>query len=153
MKRNISLYLRLLAMIYAGTALGILWFWYQFFTGALFSLEELRPLIANFDGYYDWEKSFLLPDSILAAGMLISAARLWMARGRDQGRILAAMCAGAALFLGVLDLNYGFSTGLYEIAHSYGEEVLGSGISITVVGLVAVAILSAGPADAGVKHS
>lgn len=141
MKDKQRLYERLLAIIFAGTAIGIEWFWYQFFNDLLFTVEELSPLIENFQGYYDWEKSFVIPDTILAIGMLISSIMLWFGLGAGRAQIAAAVCAGAALFLGVLDLSYGFSTGLYEINHPFASEVLSSGISITVVGLFALIIL------------
>ena len=134
-------YQRLLAMLFGGASLGIMYFWWQFFSGELFLIEELRPLINNFDGYYDWEKSFVIPDSLLALGLMISAFLLWFDLGGSRRNILAAASAGAALFLGVLDLSYGFSTGLYKIAHPYANEVLSSGLSITAIGMVGLGIL------------
>ena len=134
-------YQRLLAMIFAGASLGIVYFWWQFFSGELFIIEDLKPLIKNFDGYYDWEKSFVVPDSLLALGLMISAFLLWFDLGENRRPILAAASSGAALFLGVLDLSYGFSTGLYAIAHPYANEVLSSGLSITAVGVVGLSIL------------
>jgi len=132
---------RLLAMIYAGASLGIVFFWWQFFSGRLFLVEELQLLIPNFQGYYDWEKSFVVPDSILAAGMMLSAILLWFDIGAGRSRVLASACAGAALFLGVLDLSYGFSTGLYLIDHTFAEDVLNSGLSIAAVGIVGLTVL------------
>lgn len=134
-------YQRLLAMLFAGASLGIVYFWWQFFNGELFVIEDLRPLIKNFDGYYDWEKSFVVPDSLLAFGLLASAILLWFDVGGKRRTILAAASSGAALFLGVLDLTYGMSTGLYAIPHTYANEVLSSGLSITAVGLVGLSIL------------
>ena len=133
-------YQRLLAMLYAGAALGIVYFWWRFFNGALFEVDELEVLIPNFQGYYDWEKSFVIPDSILAVCMLISGLLLWFDRGGFRSLLLASACAGAALFLGVLDLSYGFSTGLYKINHTFAGELLSSGLSITVVGVVGIVI-------------
>jgi hypothetical protein len=134
-------YQRLLAMLFAGASLGIFYFWWQFFNGELFLIEELKPLIKNFDGYYDWEKSFVIPDGILAFGLMASAFLLWFDRGGPRRNILAAASSGAALFLGVLDLSYGFSTDLYSIAHPYANEVLSFGLSITAIGIVGLGIL------------
>jgi hypothetical protein len=134
-------YQRLLSMLFAGASLGIVYFWWQFFSGELFLIEELKPLINNFDGYYDWEKSFVVPDSLLALGLMVSAILLWFDLGGYRKNILAAASSGAALFLGVLDLSYGFSTGLYNIAHPYANEVLSSGLSITAIGVVGLIIL------------
>jgi len=134
-------YQRLLAMIFAGASLGIVYFWWQFFNGELFLIEDLKPLIKNFEGYYDWEKSFVVPDSILALGLMTSAFLLWFDLGEHRRHLLAAASSGAALFLGVLDLSYGFSTGLYVIEHPYANEILSSGLSITAVGIVGLSIL------------
>jgi hypothetical protein len=134
-------YQRLLAMVFAGASLGIIYFWWQFFNDTLFIIEELRPLIKNFDGYYDVEKSFVIPDAILAFGLMLSALLLWFNLGGSRRNILAAASSGAALFLGVLDLSYGFSTGLYAIAHPYANAALNSGISMTAVGIVGLSIL------------
>jgi len=82
----------------------------------------------------------VIPDSILAVCMLISALMLWFDWGAYRCRLLAAACAGASLFLGVLDLSYGFSTGIYQINHSFAGELLSSGLSITVVGLIGIVI-------------
>jgi len=133
-------YQRLLAMLYAGAALGIIYFWWRFFSGELFEVSELEVLIPNFKGYYDWEKSFVIPDSILAVCMLISALLLWFDWGATRTYLLASACAGASLFLGVLDLSYGFSTGLYQINHAFAGELLSSGLSITIVGLIGIVI-------------
>jgi hypothetical protein len=134
-------YQRLLAMVFAGASLGIAYFWWQFFNGELFLIEELKPLIKNFDGYYDREKSFVVPDAMLAFGLMVSAFLLWFDFGGHRRTILAAASSGAALFLGVLDLSAGFSTGLYVIAHPYANEVLSFDLSITAVGIVGLSIL------------
>lgn len=134
-------YQRLLAMVFAGASLGIVYFWWQFFNGELFLIEDLKPLIKNFEGYYDWEKSFVVPDSLLVLGLMISAFLLWFDLAGNRRLILAAASSGAALFLGILDLSYGFSTGLYVIAHPYANEALNSGLSITAVGVIGLSIL------------
>ena len=141
MKIKLLKYQRLLAMLFAGTSLGIVYFWWQFFSGELFIIEELKPLIKNFDGYYAWKKSFVVPDTILAFGLMISALLLWFDWGGLQRHIIAAASSGAALFLGTLELSYGFSTGLYAIAHPYANEVLSFGLSIAVVGVLGMSIL------------
>lgn len=136
---------RLLAMIYVGAALGIVHFWWQFFNGSLFSSVELNAVMPHFEGYYLWERSFVLPDLLLATGMLISSVALWTNRWMEKGRVLASACAGASLFLGVLDLTYGFSSGLFSINHRFAGVVLEAGLSITAVGLVALCILLFSP--------
>ncbi|WP_197482949.1 hypothetical protein, partial [Oleiphilus sp. HI0128] len=123
-------------------------FWWQFFNGSLFSIEELRALMPHFEGYYLWERSFVLPDLILAFGMLVSALPLWCNQWMQKGRVLAAACAGAALFLGLLDLSYGFSSGLYRLDHRFAGVVLEAGLSITAVGLLGLIILLFSPQQA-----
>ena len=47
-------------------AIDTMFFWVGFFTETTFPIDELRPLINNFDGYYAWERCFVVPDTILA---------------------------------------------------------------------------------------
>jgi len=135
---------RFLAMLYAGASLGIVYFWWRFFQGELFIIEDIRTLIPNFQGYYDWEKSFVVPDVLLAITMMCSAILLWFDLCAERGRLLASACAGACLFLGVLDLSYGFSSGLYQIDHPFAGDVLSSGLSITAVGVVGLLVVFVG---------
>lgn len=136
---------RLLAMIYIGGAVGIMNFWWQFFHGALFIEEDLKALMPHFEGYYLWERSFVVPDLVLAFGMLISSVALWTNRWMSKGRVIASACAGAALFLGILDLSYGFSSGLYALNHSFAGVALEAGLSVCAVGLIAFLILLFAP--------
>lgn len=134
-------YQRLLAMTFAGAALGLVHLWWQFFNTEQLLIEELKPLIKNFEGFYDWEKSFFIPEIILAGSFMLSAALLWFNIGGSGRNTIAAASSGAALCLGVLDLNYGFSTGLYLVAHPYLSDALSAGLSITAVGVVGLSIL------------
>lgn len=138
-------YQRLLAMLYLGAALGILYFWWQFFNGALFTTGELEALMPHFQAYYLWERSFVIPDVVLSFAMLASSFFLWTNRWVHKARLLSAACAGAALFLGLLDLTYGFSSGLYQLEHRFADAALEAGLSITMVGVVAVAVLFFSP--------
>ncbi len=132
---------RLLAMLYIGAALSIMHFRWQFFNGSLFSLSEFSALFPHFDAYYFGARSLALPYVLLAFLMLLSSIPLWSNRWIRKGRILASFCAGAALFLGLLDLTYGFSSGLYRLDHPFAGVALEAGLSITVLGLIALLIL------------
>jgi hypothetical protein len=132
---------RFLSMLNAGAAFAIIYFWWQFFNGSLFSVAELALLIPNFEAYYQWQKSFLMPDILLAVSLLVSALLLWFDVAMEQGRLLAASSAGAAFLLGVLELNYGFSSGLYTIDHPFADVSLNADLSITAAGLLGLGIL------------
>jgi hypothetical protein len=138
-------YQRLLALVYIGAAVGIANFWWQFFAGDLFLKSELMALMPHFEGYYQWERSFVVPDLMLALAMLVSAIPLWTNRWMHRGRIIASASAGAALFLGVLDLSYGFSSGFYSLNHRFAGVVLEAGLSITAVGLIGLTVLLLAP--------
>ena len=133
--------LRVLAVVHVAMALGLAHFWYAFFLGDAFPHDELRPLIANFDGYLAWESSFVVPDLILAVGLLFSAFALWTGRGKSEGRLLAGICGGAILFLGVLDVTYGLKTGIYNIPHQFGTDLVMAGASCLVISLLTFALI------------
>jgi hypothetical protein len=136
---------RLLAMIYIGASMGIVHFWWQFFNGDLFERSELEVLIPHFDAYYLWERSFVIPELMLAFGMLVSSIPLWTNKWMDLGRVMAASCAGASLFLGGVDLTYGFNSGLYALSHDFADVILEVALSITAVGVLAFVILLFAP--------
>ncbi|HRZ25723.1 MAG TPA: hypothetical protein P5346_06245 [Spirochaetota bacterium] len=89
------------------TAIGLILFWTGFFTIGL-APESPPP------GYFEYEHSFPLPDLILAAALLAAA---WMLRrGKPAGRTLSLVCAGALIFLGVLDFSFNIQNGMYAIS-------------------------------------
>jgi hypothetical protein len=133
-------YQRLLAMLYLGMALGIVYFWWQFFNATLFTMSDLSLLMPHFEAYYLWACSFVLPELILSVAMLSAAFFLWTNRRLYKTRLLSAACAGAALFQGVLGLSYGFSSGLYRLQHSFAEVALEADLSITIIAIVAIVI-------------
>lgn len=89
------------------TALGLILFWIGFFTIGL--APETPP-----PGYFVYEHSFPLPDLILAGALLVTARLL--AQGKAAGKTLALVCAGALIFLGVLDFSFNFQNGMYAIS-------------------------------------
>lgn len=96
------------------TGIGIYAFWLLFFTvGA--SHSKPPPC------FFEFEHSFPLPDSILAAGLIASGIALL--RGLAWGPAISLVCAGGLLFLGVIDLAFtaksgGFSGPLPEAIQS-----------------------------------
>ncbi|HPU02146.1 MAG: hypothetical protein GX890_06790 [Firmicutes bacterium] len=89
------------------TGAGLILFWIGFFTIDL-APENPPP------GYYEYEHSFPLPDIILALALI--AAGILMLRGKLLGRHLAHVCAGALIFLGLLDFSFNYQNGIYALS-------------------------------------
>lgn len=87
------------AIIYLqiATGVGLILFWILFFTVGL--APENAP-----DSYADFERSFPVPDVILALALIASSVLLL--RGDPAGVTLSHAGGGALIFLGVLDLSY-----------------------------------------------
>ena len=68
--------LKWIAIVNILVALDTLAFWIGFFTELTFPKEELSKLIPNFEGYYAWESSFVVPDSILAFITIFAAVQI-----------------------------------------------------------------------------
>ena len=118
------------------TALGLILFWIGFFTIGL--APQTPP-----PGYFVYEHSFPLPDLILAAALLVAAQLLY--QGKAAGRTLSLVCAGALIFLGVLDFSFNLQNGLYAI--STLDLVLNAFINLwcVVLGLwIAIRLRSSG---------
>jgi hypothetical protein len=82
---------------------GILIYWVLFFTVGL--VPAGAPAC-----YLAFEHSFPLPDTMLALALI--AAGFLLARGGALGRPLSFACAGALIFLGLLDFSFGLLNGL-----------------------------------------
>ena len=85
------------------TGCGILIFWLLFFTVGL--VPEGAPAC-----YLAFEHSFPLPDTVLALGLI--AAGYLLTRAEPLGRSLSFTCAGALIFLGLLDFSFSLLNGL-----------------------------------------
>ncbi|HDP24068.1 MAG TPA: hypothetical protein ENN34_01360 [Deltaproteobacteria bacterium] len=89
------------------TAAGIIVFWLAFFSGAI--IPEDAP------GYYlAYEYAFPVADALLAAGLFCSA--LLILKRNPLGRDLALVCAGALIFLGILDISFNTLNGIYALS-------------------------------------
>jgi hypothetical protein len=89
------------------TAIGIILFWIGFFT---VGLAPVNPPA----GYFSYEHSFPLPDSIFAL-ILITAAVLLL-KGKSSGRALSLVAAGGLIFLGVVDFSFNIQNGVYALS-------------------------------------
>ena len=99
--------IKLIIVLETLTALGTILFWVGFFTVGL--APKTPP-----PGYFEYERSFPLPDAILSAGLL-AAARL-LHKGHPAGRTVSLVCGGALMFLGVLDFSFNYQNGMYKIS-------------------------------------
>lgn len=116
------------------TALDTLGFWIGFFTETTFPIDELRPLIHNFEGYYAWERCFVVPDTVLALATILASAKLLKNQGNIAYLQILAASSGAWIFLGLLDFTYGISNGMYTLGHPFSYVLLSIGIGLPIVG-------------------
>jgi hypothetical protein len=89
------------------TAVGIILFWIGFFT---VGLAPANPP----EGYFVYEHSFPMPDSVLA--LILIAAAVSLFRGKPLGRSLSLVAAGGLIFLGVIDFSFNIANGMYAIS-------------------------------------
>jgi hypothetical protein len=95
---------RLVASLEIVTGVGLILFWIAFFTVGL-APENATPC------YFAYEHSFPLPDVILAVALL--TAGILLMRSNPAGRSLSLICAGALIFLGLLDFSFNLQNGIY----------------------------------------
>lgn len=115
-------------------AIDTLFFWVGFFTETTFPIDELKPLIDNFEGYYAWERCFVVPDTILAFATIFAAFKLIRNQYDRFSLMILGACAGAWIFLGVLDFTYGITNGMYSLGHSFSYVLLSIGIGLPIMG-------------------
>ncbi|MBN1382297.1 MAG: hypothetical protein JXA41_11525 [Deltaproteobacteria bacterium] len=89
------------------TALGLILFWAGFF---MIGLAPATPPPC----YFVFEHSFPLPDLILAAALIVTAWQL--SKGAPLGKTMSLVCAGALMFLGILDFSFNIQNGMYTIS-------------------------------------
>jgi hypothetical protein len=97
-----------IARLQIATGIGLLLFWAAFFT---VGLAPANPP----PGYFQFEHSFTVPDIILAVGLIIAG---WCWLGTAPARVASAhtlslLCAGALIFLGLLDISFNLQNGMY----------------------------------------
>lgn len=125
--------IRLTGLLQVATGIGILLFWAAFFTVGL-APPNPPPC------YFAYEHAFPFPDTLLAVG-LVAGGRLLLA-GKAAGRPLSLVCAGALIFLGVLDFCFNLQNGVYGASSM--ELVTNALINAWCVGFGAFVVLSLG---------
>ena len=93
-----------LAVLQVGTAIGIVVFWVTW-------LRADHDVASLPVGFVEHERAFVLPDSVLAVVLTVSA---WLSLVEPQlGSSLALVAVGMLLFLGLIDAAYFARTGLF----------------------------------------
>ncbi|WP_296442801.1 hypothetical protein [Rhodoferax sp. UBA5149] len=133
--------IRFVAWINIAAALGFVWFWTSFHAGWSFPMEELRTLIPNFDGYYGWETSFIVPDLLVASAMGSAGLALLRNPQHRMAAISLVFTAGACMFLVVLDTTYALRNGLYTLGHPFSYDLLSVPLGLTPVVLLTLGVL------------
>jgi hypothetical protein len=94
----------LLAVLQLGTAIGIVVFWTTW-------LRADHDPSALPEGYLLHERAFVVPDTVLA--LLLTVSALLTVAEQPLGPRLALVAAGMLLFLGLIDATYFVLTGLF----------------------------------------
>jgi hypothetical protein len=116
------------------TALGTLLFWATFFA----DLEAQRSgvLAARHQAWFAWELSFPLADAWMSAMAAVGAWGLW--RRRPVGLLGALVSGGAMVFLGLIDITFFLSNGLY--APLVADTLVEAAIHVWLTGFGTVVI-------------
>lgn len=93
------------------TAVGIAVFWVMFFSAGGQDVDRPRCFLA-------FEYAFPVPDFILASALAGSAALVICKKA--WGLVLSLVCAGALIFLGVIDLSFSLLNGTYRTLSADG---------------------------------
>lgn len=135
---NIGGYRLIHVAIFLNVMAGIntLLFWVGFFTEFIFPKDTLKPLINNFDGYYAWERCFVVPDTLTACVAIFASVLLFKKQNSIFGGVLLSAVAGAWIFLGVLDFTYAITNGMYSLGHWFSYILLSIGVGLPFVGFV-----------------
>jgi hypothetical protein len=118
-----------LAVLMIGTAIGIATFWTTWLRTE--HTEAWLP-----PGYVEHERPFVVPDSVLAVLLVVSAVLLLLEV--EAGRTLGLVAAGMLTFLGLLDAVYFARTGMFAREHG------GLGNAGLVLGVLALAVVLLG---------
>jgi len=124
---------RLIASLEIVTGVGLILFWAAFFAVGL-APENATPC------YFAYERSFPLPDGILAVALL--TAGILLMRSNPAGRVLSLICGGALIFLGLLDFSFNLQNGIYTA--SIIDLVLNAFINLWCVGFGLAACIVTG---------
>lgn len=98
---------KIIAVFEIITAFGLVLFWVGFFIMGY--VPQNTPAC-----YVQHEHSFLLPDIILATLMLMGG--ILTLKEYPGGKTIAHACAGALIFLGILDFSFNYQNGIYALS-------------------------------------
>lgn len=129
-----------IARLQLATGIGLLLFWAAFFT---VGLAPANPP----PGYFQFEHSFTVPDIVLAVGLII-AGRCWLKTEpalRKTAHVLSLVCAGALIFLGLLDISFNLQNGMYT--NGWLDAVLALAINAWCIGFGTYMALELGTRD------
>lgn len=129
-----------IARLQLATGIGLLLFWAAFFT---VGLAPANPP----PGYFQFEHSFTVPDIILAIGLIV-AGRCWLQAEptrRKTAHVLSLVCAGALIFLGLLDISFNLQNGMYT--SGWMDAVLALAINAWCIGFGTYMALELGTRD------
>lgn len=138
---NLKGFLRGIGLVNALVAIDIYYFWYKFYAGKLFDIDELASLLPNFEGYYAWEVSFTIPDLITAFFMFVAGVFLLFSPFNKNWRFVLTLTSGAILFLGVLDFNYSINNGMYLLPIDFSKDLLAAGVGLPVLAIMNITLL------------
>jgi hypothetical protein len=114
---------RLVSILQIATALGIAVFWSAFF------LWDLAPENSP-ECYLPFERAFPLADILLAAALLAAGVAGW--KGMSVSRVLSLICAGALIFLALVDFSFNVQNGIY--VSSMQDLILNGFINLWIFG-------------------
>ncbi len=90
------------------TGIGLIAFWILFFTVGMID-KNVVP-----DCYFQYEHAFPPADIILAFGLIFSS--ILLLKKLPIGKTVALVCAGALIFLGLLDFSFNLQNKVYFIS-------------------------------------
>ncbi len=138
---NASSRIPLIARLQLATGIGLLLFCAAFFT---VGLAPANPP----PGYFQFEHSFTVPDIVLAVALIVAG---WWWRGTEPARrkaahVLSLVCAGALIFLGMLDISFNLQNGMYT--SGWLDAILALAINAWCIGFGAFMTYELGLKDA-----
>jgi hypothetical protein len=94
----------IIASLEIATGLGVAIFWLLFFTVGI-APSHPPP------GYYAFEPSFVVADTLLSAALLLAGTLVLYET--KWGRVLSLTSAGGLIFLGLVDFGFNVRNGIY----------------------------------------
>ena len=99
--------MNVIAYLQITTGIGLILFWIAYFT---IGLAPKNPPVC----YKEFERSFPVPDGILAIGLIV--AGIGLLHGNSYAPSLSLVCSGALMFLGVIDLSFGIQNTFRQLS-------------------------------------